>query len=247
MKAFLTILILFISQFLMGQNTVYKITYDFHINLQEFNYREAKLLFNTNESVFYWGEEEYQEQDLNKDNEHDFAIPLSINDSIGSINYIDHKKDSLISRMPYLSNKVYIVREQKPSIDWTITKEEKKIGPYACQKAIGKFRGRMYTAWFTLDIPLNMGPWKLQGLPGLILEASDTDKLIQFAFTSLQETDEEINPPIHEGIFIGLTEYKDLLNGLGNDIIKKLNARLPRNAHINVTKHTSIEIFENEN
>lgn len=33
------------------------------------------------------------------------------------------------------------------------------------------FRGRKWTVYFTEDIPLPLGPWKLGALPGLILSA----------------------------------------------------------------------------
>lgn len=66
------------------------------------------------------------------------------------------------------------------NVDWTITDEIKKIGKFECQKAIGEFRGRTYHAWFTSEIALGFGPWKLNGLPGLILEAYDTDDYISF-------------------------------------------------------------------
>ena len=63
--------------------------------------------------------------------------------------------------------------EKKPVMNWKITKESQKILGYSCYKATTKFRGREYIAWFTPDIPYNFGPWKLGGLPGLILKVEN--------------------------------------------------------------------------
>ncbi|AQX09162.1 GLPGLI family protein [Elizabethkingia ursingii] len=58
-------------------------------------------------------------------------------------------------------------------MNWKIGDEVKKIGVYNCQKATLEIGGRNWTAWFTPDIPLNFGPYKFQGLPGLIVSVSD--------------------------------------------------------------------------
>jgi len=78
------------------------------------------------------------------------------------------------------------VKEDIPKIAWRITTDEKTIGDFTCQKATARFRGRDYTAWFTTAIPLPYGPWKLQGLPGVILEAYDTHKEIYWYFKNIQ-------------------------------------------------------------
>ena len=63
-------------------------------------------------------------------------------------------------------------------MEWKLNKETKNIGKFNCKKATCSFRGRNYTAWYTLEVPLPYGPWKLQGLPGVILEAYDEKKEI---------------------------------------------------------------------
>ncbi len=63
---------------------------------------------------------------------------------------------------------------------WEITDDTKTILGYECNKAVTDFRGRRWVAWFTPEIPVQEGPWKLCGLPGLILEAYDSDRDYQF-------------------------------------------------------------------
>lgn len=56
---------------------------------------------------------------------------------------------------------------------WELLDSTKTILNLPCQLAVTSYRGRVWYAWFTLDIPISDGPWKLCGLPGLILEAYD--------------------------------------------------------------------------
>jgi len=71
---------------------------------------------------------------------------------------------------------------------WEIADETKTILGYECTKAETDFRGRKWIAWFTPDIPLQEGPWKLCGLPGLILEANDADNDYIFEACGLWQT-----------------------------------------------------------
>ncbi|ASK32599.1 hypothetical protein CEY12_22040 [Chryseobacterium sp. T16E-39] len=59
-------------------------------------------------------------------------------------------------------------------INWTISNEVKKVENYTLQKATTRFGGRNWTAWFSKDIPLNEGPFKFRGLPGLVFDLSDS-------------------------------------------------------------------------
>jgi len=69
--------------------------------------------------------------------------------------------------------------------DWQLQEGMDTVAGYACQKASLKFRGRSYTAWFTTEIPISEGPWKLTGLPGLILKLEDADQLFSFLMIGL--------------------------------------------------------------
>jgi len=102
-----------------------------------------------------------------------------------------------------LSNEIIIIEKAENSqnkyrcIDnvipkWDITADTLTVLGYLCQKANTFFRGRTYEAWFTPDIPVNDGPWKLYGLPGLILKANDMENLFSFEIIGL----EHLNPVI---------------------------------------------------
>lgn len=65
--------------------------------------------------------------------------------------------------------------EELPEPEWELTDSVTNVLGYECRGAKCKFRGREWTAFYTEEIPLSDGPWKLQGLPGLIMAASDSD------------------------------------------------------------------------
>jgi GLPGLI family protein len=73
--------------------------------------------------------------------------------------------------------------EDIPVQNWKLFDDTLRVAGYLCQRAECSFSGRNYVAWFTPDIPVSNGPWKLGGLPGLILKVSDTDE--KFVFESI--------------------------------------------------------------
>jgi GLPGLI family protein len=81
----------------------------------------------------------------------------------------------------------YLIEEPMPVINWKISTDTASFGQLHCQKATGHFKGRDYTAWFCPDLPFHAGPWKLNGLPGLIVEAYDTNKEVVFKFDGMEE------------------------------------------------------------
>lgn len=68
---------------------------------------------------------------------------------------------------------------------WTVGTETQLILGHKCQKATCNWRGRNFVAWFASDIPVRLGPWKFNGLPGLILKVYDTENLYVYEAVSL--------------------------------------------------------------
>ncbi len=67
----------------------------------------------------------------------------------------------------------YVYDDEYLPQQWTVKDSVKHILGHLCRMATCNFRGRNWVAWFAADIPVKSGPWKLSGLPGLILEAYD--------------------------------------------------------------------------
>ena len=75
---------------------------------------------------------------------------------------------------------------------WTMGDSTREVLGYTCQQAMADFRGRRWTAWFATDIPISDGPWKLGGLPGLILEAYDEGQQHVFTAVGLERVKDEL-------------------------------------------------------
>ncbi len=73
-----------------------------------------------------------------------------------------------------IAGDAYCYTEPTEAPVWKLKSETKEILGYVCQYATCDYRGRTWNVWFSIDIPINEGPWKLFGLPGLVLEANDS-------------------------------------------------------------------------
>lgn len=73
-----------------------------------------------------------------------------------------------------LLNKKYRYEQNLKIGKWKITKITDSISNYPCTKAHISFAGREYIAWFTTSIKIKEGPYKFNGLPGLIVKIYDS-------------------------------------------------------------------------
>ena len=103
----------------------------------------------------------------------------------GTFVYKDYqsRKAEVITQVPG-DDYLWTYEEALPAQQWTVCEEFRIIKDYSCQKATTSYMGRDYTAWFTLGIPIPEGPWKFYGLPGMILEVSDSQG--HYVFTCVE-------------------------------------------------------------
>ena len=144
---------------------------------------QATLVGNNNYSNYTWNKIYTHVKDTNsitvaqlysanKSGTTKLKIGGAVADSFGNQVFYNKRKDSILLREK-MKDEYVITRELRPEIDWKILQDKMIIAGFNCIKAVGDFRGRHYTAWFTTDIPIVEGPWKFKGLPGLILKIVD--------------------------------------------------------------------------
>ena len=76
---------------------------------------------------------------------------------------------------------------------WEIGDSTKTVLGYECIQADTDYHGRHWTAWFTPDIPIQDGPWKFHGLPGLILDVRTGEGQYGYVADGIEKSEKTIN------------------------------------------------------
>ena len=183
------------------EKPVAKVHYQFkHIN--DTNKRENPRL---DEVVTYLGQKgsyytSYSSERLNQEVKKQMESPsfdgnlvLSKSSTAIDRNFIIQPEEKKILEIARFGGNTFLMDNAYDVPEWEIHDETKTIGGYTCQKATTNYKGRQYTAWFTTDLPFSFGPWKLHGLPGLILSAKDLKKEVVFEYAGFDKLDETNN------------------------------------------------------
>ena len=162
-------------------------------------------------SVFYDATKERKSGDLklaqqkiktmivNKESPEDLAARLGRNDTgetkfflydeISYVIYKERTKGEIISTDVHGNLRILYTEPLAPQ-EWIINSEEvATIIGYKCQMATTVFRGRTYFAYFSTEIPTSEGPWKFNGLPGVVLKVESEDGQISFEAVGLELVD----------------------------------------------------------
>jgi len=102
----------------------------------------------------------------------DDAIPSSGREGVVGYKILKSYPDFKINHIISLDMTLYNASQQV-KMNWKIWPEKNKIGNWNVQRAETDFAGRHWIAWFTNDIPIQDGPYKFHGLPGLIVKIED--------------------------------------------------------------------------
>ncbi len=236
----------FNCQYCLAQN--YKVEYIQVVNLNNTpDTNLAVLLFNSQESVYAYGKIENKRnkiEDTPPVDDNTKKIQIKLRDSKGFI-YHSNYTTKLFTNRELLFTTPVIVIDTMFKIAWQVdTTGSKKIGDLTCKRAVGEFRGRTYEVWFSEEIPVNSGPWKLWGLPGLILEVQDfyTDA-ITIKLKSITQTDEIIQKPNGDEQ-LTQAKYVELFKKKLDNLAKFLKTNGQKTDGFETKKKTKINVLE---
>lgn len=146
----------------------------------------------------------------------DAILRQQINAAIGSKTEWSHKRMKAYVYKNYPQGKMtvtdgllmqdYIYEDTLYAQNWVIQDSSKLILGHECQKAVCHYRGHCWTAWFAMDIPITDGPWKLCGLPGLIMEATSEDNSHTFKLLGLEKVSKE--PIVFSKTYVGNNKFE---------------------------------------
>ena len=106
----------------------------------------------------------------------------------------NNNSDNTLTIYDQWGDELRFYTEPSDEMQWTLLPDSTNvILGYDCNLAESYYHGRHWKAWFAPEIPLCFGPWKLHGLPGLILKA-EADGGFSFHATGLQHSDRIMSP-----------------------------------------------------
>ena len=176
---------------LLAVSQSFTIEYDVALNVLN---RKGVLTINNTISSFYFEVQNKRisdEQKMDEEGTYNQTVYLGSNKERKRFQIYKKEIDTLLN-VDYLKDEQIICSELFPKMIWKLEDETKTISNYLCNKASTNFRGRNYIAWFTSDLPVNVGPWKFNSLPGAILQVYDDSQTYSWTANKIIRNKQDI-------------------------------------------------------
>lgn len=147
--------------------------------------------------------------------------------------------DGELSSFDKVAPNRFFYTEPLPDFKWELSDDTLNVSGYLCQKAVGEYAGRTWTAWYSEDVPASFGPWKLRGLPGMILKAEDSGGIFSFTCVGLMLREASIKYFSKNGYTVtGRSKFVSHRNKLfcSKKYVRKPNYYIPQGtySHLNI-------------
>lgn len=184
----ITFLLFFMNVFYFNAQ-MQRLTFEFAYKIDSLENdieRDIYLLDITKDDTKFYKEEFLQIDSLNQNLKYKTQASLP-----NGFNILVKRKTGQQENKNYsFINGQYYVFETVDKIKWTLKDQKKSIGNYTAQLAESDYGGRHWYAWFVKDLPLIEGPYKFNGLPGMVIEVYDSQRNFSFTLTSLSNLKE---------------------------------------------------------
>lgn len=196
--------------------------------------REYTLTFNKEESLYK------QNEQLDAPSPMSSGIRIQV--SQGSDILFKNVKENRFVNQTEIFGKQFLVKDTLTKRNWKLGSETKNIGEYTCFNATFEeeyttqtvtesnemetvTKNRTTTAWYTPQIPVNIGPDSFQGLPGLILEINDGDLTLVCTKIVLNPKESfEIKVPT-KGKEVTQEKFDDIMEKKSKEMMEQVQSR----------------------
>ena len=201
--------------------------------------KEFELQFNASEST--WKEAE----SLGGASKGNSNVTVVISGSGGSDGSLyKNTKDKRKVESSNLFGKQFLIKDSLSNYEWKLGSETKQIGQYTCYKATAtrevtsftvtsksdgssgeekETKVQTITAWYTPEISVNHGPGFYWGLPGLILEVNDGNRILICSKIVLNPKQEITIIPPTKGKEITSEEFSKIAREKSKEMEKMYN------------------------
>ncbi|NJO00587.1 MAG: GLPGLI family protein [Bacteroidia bacterium] len=236
-KATLLLLLIFLSTAVFSQVLMIEYLVKINRNLEiSSTSTKYNLILDKHQSIYYnhkgdsTGQFKYKELITESKKIGNFTL-VRLNDEhyalvTQDLFYKNYLEDTLIYNENILT-KHLVVGESSKLFSWSIhTDTDTTLLGYRCQKATTEFRGRKYTAYFSPELAPTGGPWKFDGLPGMILYVYSQDDyfIIEPLKIILHARQEAIANPYAGEEVITWNDFKSKLKKVLETQLQKLKA-----------------------
>lgn len=207
-----------------------------------------ELVFNMNESIY--SEEKALDQQPEMYQRHKVMMQAMFNQSSGE--FYKNTVETTYTNKRDIYGKPFSIVDSLDQFNWEMSDEVKTIGQYTCFKAtattkqfvmpttpFGRRNGEdkegpkredlekevEVTAWFTLDIPVNQGPDKYFGLPGLILEVKSDQLVILCTRVEIDKDKSQAVKPPKGGKKVSQDEFDDIMKEKTEEVKQQMKNR----------------------
>ncbi|MDE6330137.1 MAG: GLPGLI family protein [Muribaculaceae bacterium] len=129
----------------------------------------------------------------------EYSIREQRNEFFFDLTVYQNMPKGMMTIQSVITPNLFSYEESRNPIKWTFDTATDTVCGYTCRVARGDYGGRTWIVKYAPEIPVQNGPWKLTGLPGLVMEAMDSAGIHHFSAIAFRKGSVDILPIDNSG------------------------------------------------